>query len=265
MFLIAAGSLFVYLAQRQHSTRDSAKSQSDLNDKVGSVLTAIGEVRKDISDAKSTNSATSGHTPSSSVVKQASERLDVIEKDFKKWADSFVASQTSKKLGFDQLRLNQLGIELANTQKCRTRYQSWLRTIVELVDAYNESVGKKEIVADVPPLPENLYAPKQRANNGTLTFAGKAKWLFDIVCSKPADASQVPTFVIAFSTIDNGERYTGEIEFRSGDQSVVVVSRLFELPSAELDGTYKIPEDDQKLTQLFKSLVERQLLAISGR
>jgi hypothetical protein len=248
--LIFAGSFTCYLGQRRHSKEDSKSTEVTLDQKVESVLKAIHEAKSGIGNAR-------GDSPQA---KEAATKIASIEADFKTWADSFSKSKARKSAGFNKEKMEQLELELANTEKWRPLFQEWVDTIVHLCGAYNDSSGSNKIAVGPIALEQNLYdKPKVYP---TITFGGHAGWVFDVVVGRPAQSNQSMSFVIAFT--ENGQ-YTGEAEFRGTDQGVSVNLRLMKMPTPKEIKTHYELSDKAGQVEAFQRLVETQILAVEGQ
>ena len=249
LLLILAGSFVCYLGQRKHSALDVKSSEDALNAKVTSVLDAIHDARLNV------NETTGNPTSASNEVTR--KRIDAIEQDFREWADSFVVSRSSKKLGFDKKKIELLDAELSISRKWRPLFQQWIDTILKIAEAYNLTSKTDFIDTQAISLQENLYAKMDP--HPTIKFGGKATWLFDVVTRKPVVIDDTPVFVIAFS---HEGKYTGEVAFTPKQDDISVNLRLIEMPTPrEIKKNYNLT-DNSGITEAFKALVETQILAI---
>jgi len=249
LLLIFAGSFLCYLGQRKHSALDTKNSEEILNTKVTSVLKAIHDARSNVRE-------TTEH-PDNVSNKTAMDKIDAIEQDFRQWAASFIASRSSKKLGFDKQKIELLDVELRNSRKWRPLFQKWINTILALAEAYNSTSKTNFISTQKITLQENLYI--RMNSHPTISFGDKATWLFDIVARKPVSIDETPTFVIAFN---QEGKYTGEVSLKPNKNEIFVNLSLLEMPKpTSIRKNYNI-SDESGITEAFKALIEMQILAL---
>lgn len=132
------------------------KDNEPLEQKVGEVLKKIDEVRSESAPAQQ-------------------QKLDAIEHDFSAWAADFQTNRTSRKLALEQSRLRAQSEAIEKTRVVRNFFSDFLDYFRKSADAYTKQTGRR-LAYDLPPLPEDAFAPASGTWEGTVTFTNKLHW-----------------------------------------------------------------------------------------
>lgn len=188
ILLIAAGTLLMAWGQRVESRRDSSAVETKLED-----------MRQYLTEAKE-NAATDPEKAA----------LDSVEASFEEWAEDFAGRRGSTKIQLEQERLAYLSEEVEASRLVWPVYEEVLFTLRLAVNAYNQRFNGK-LLAELPPLPENLYGREgTRAYTGFVKFDKTTAWQIGVLSMGQATKSNLPFLYISLYDTEKEQDVSNE-------------------------------------------------------
>ena len=187
------------------------------------------------------------------------EKIKGLTKDVLQWADEFQKQKPDKQREFEQAKLAQTQEEIQISGDSMQLFSFTLRTIQQLVEAYEKKSGET-FKLTLPPFPQNFYDQKINNTSRTIQFAGDALWNFSISASLPANVNNPPVLSVGFTSV---EGRSGSLDIRrlsDGKQFSISGGGVLPVPNSKaLFDTYQMSDCEDTIRRVFQRLVEGQV------